>query len=436
MNGIYGSFYGSGWLTTTEVDHTPASVLAFPTCRSAGSHGKTGIESPMATESSPRRYWQGCITNIAWNLWRREPWGRDAAARHSCGSQPVVDRADRPAHDEPREQVEDGGQIQRPALADDELGGVADPASIRRVGGELSVEQIRRDRLIVIAHRRALEALPRAGFQTVLLHQPNHALPTDALVLLEQVFVNPRTAVPVFACLERRAHQYAQLPIALGVHRFGTPAPGVIAARRHTQDVTHRRNGKDRLPRVNQRERVAGSFAKKAAAFFRNLPLEPQLAIFLPQLRQLLTLGRRQPGPAPGAIGARAMHPLSESRFGQIEVARDGADALAFVEDQPDGLRLEIVVESATRSSPLGGFCHRCGHRIRLSDSVHKTGSSPWWKAAPSGRSPKSSAFHESQSGNVSRRRCRFGKRRQSRARRETVRPRLETLLAESAQWT
>src|SRR5712692_6143604 len=73
MNGIFGSFYGSGWLTTTEVDHTPASVLAFPTCRSAGSHGKTGIESLMAIESSPPRYWQGCITNIAWNLWRREP---------------------------------------------------------------------------------------------------------------------------------------------------------------------------------------------------------------------------------------------------------------------------------------------------------------------------------------------------------------------------
>src|SRR5438093_9823967 len=73
MNGIFGSFYGSGWFTTTEVDHTPASVLAFPTCRSAGSHGKTGIESLMAIESSPPRYWQDCITNIAWNLWRREP---------------------------------------------------------------------------------------------------------------------------------------------------------------------------------------------------------------------------------------------------------------------------------------------------------------------------------------------------------------------------
>src|SRR5438105_4118016 len=73
MNGIFGSFYGSACLTTTEVDHTPASVLALPTCRSAGSHGKTGIESLMAIESSPPRYWQGCITNIAWNLWRREP---------------------------------------------------------------------------------------------------------------------------------------------------------------------------------------------------------------------------------------------------------------------------------------------------------------------------------------------------------------------------
>jgi hypothetical protein len=72
----------------------------------------------------------------------------------------------------------------------------------------------------VIAHRRALQPFPRAGLQTVLLHQPNHALPTDALGLLEQVFMNPRTAVPVLARLEGRAHQHAQLPIALGVRRF------------------------------------------------------------------------------------------------------------------------------------------------------------------------------------------------------------------------
>src|SRR5688572_16911217 len=71
------------------------------------------------------------------------------------------------------------------------------------------------------------------------------------------------------------------------------------------------------------------------------------------------------------------MHPLPECRFRQIEVARDRADALAFVEHQPDSLRFEVVIEPATRSSPLGRLCHRCGHRIRLSESVHETGSSP-----------------------------------------------------------
>jgi hypothetical protein len=93
---------------------------------------------------------------------------------------PVVDRTHGPSHDEPRKQIEDRRQIQLPALADHELGGVADPAPIRRVGRELSVEQIRRDRLIVITHRRALEAFPSPRFQSVFLHQSNHALAAHA----------------------------------------------------------------------------------------------------------------------------------------------------------------------------------------------------------------------------------------------------------------
>ena len=132
----------------------------------------------------------------------------------------IVDRADGPADDEPREQVEDRRQIQLPALANHELRRVADPAPIRRVGRELPVEQIRRDRLIVIAHRRAFEPLPGPRFQPVLLHQPNHALAADARVLLEQILVNARAAVPLLARVKRRAHQHPQLPIALGVGRF------------------------------------------------------------------------------------------------------------------------------------------------------------------------------------------------------------------------
>jgi hypothetical protein len=58
---------------------------------------------------------------------------------------PIIDRTDGPPDDEPGVQVEDRGQIQLGALADDERSRVADPAQIRRLGRELSIQQIRRN---------------------------------------------------------------------------------------------------------------------------------------------------------------------------------------------------------------------------------------------------------------------------------------------------
>jgi hypothetical protein len=55
---------------------------------------------------------------------------------------PVIDGADRPPNDESGEEVENGGQIQLAALADLELGRVADPPLIRALGGELPVEEL------------------------------------------------------------------------------------------------------------------------------------------------------------------------------------------------------------------------------------------------------------------------------------------------------
>jgi len=86
---------------------------------------------------------------------------------------PIICGADGPADDEAREQIEDRREIQFAAFPDDELRGIADPPPIRRLGCELSVEQIRGDRLVVIAHRGAFKALPQPGFQAVLLHQAN-----------------------------------------------------------------------------------------------------------------------------------------------------------------------------------------------------------------------------------------------------------------------
>ena len=78
---------------------------------------------------------------------------------------PVVDRADRPPDDEPREEIEDGGQVQLAALADLALRRVADPTLIGGLGRELPIEEIGRDRPIVIAVGRTDEPLrpPRLG---------------------------------------------------------------------------------------------------------------------------------------------------------------------------------------------------------------------------------------------------------------------------------
>ena len=60
-----------------------------------------------------------------------------------------------------------------------------DPALIRCGGFELPVEEIRGHRLVVIAHRGQLEPFAGARLQAVFLHQPDHTLPADLLVLLD-----------------------------------------------------------------------------------------------------------------------------------------------------------------------------------------------------------------------------------------------------------
>ena len=57
----------------------------------------------------------------------------------------VVDGADGPAHDESREQVEHGGEVELAAATDDELRRVADPALIRARRVKATGQQIRSD---------------------------------------------------------------------------------------------------------------------------------------------------------------------------------------------------------------------------------------------------------------------------------------------------
>jgi hypothetical protein len=56
------------------------------------------------------------------------------------GEDAVVGHGDRPADDEPREQVDDDRQVE-PALAGDQFGRVADPLLVGPLGREVAVEE-------------------------------------------------------------------------------------------------------------------------------------------------------------------------------------------------------------------------------------------------------------------------------------------------------
>src|SRR4029450_4365669 len=96
-----------------------------------------------------------------------------------------------------------------------------------------------------------------------------------------------------------------------------------------------------------------------------------------PQPHQPLALGRGQAGPTLGPVRLRAFDPLPQRGLGQIKIARHGADALAFIEDQARRLLLELSIEPPALAPRLGTVCHWSGHRIHLSEDVHQSGSSP-----------------------------------------------------------
>ena len=119
----------------------------------------------------------------------------------------IVHGANGPAHDKPREQVEDRREIELAAGPDDKLRRVTDLALIRARCLERLPQEIVRNRLIVIADRRVLVPLPRAGPQLFLLHQPHDSVAAHADVLLDQIFMHARAAVVAATPVEGRAHQ-------------------------------------------------------------------------------------------------------------------------------------------------------------------------------------------------------------------------------------
>jgi hypothetical protein len=93
--------------------------------------------------------------------------------------------------------------------------GVARPALIARRRLKLPVEQIGRDRLVVLAHRRAAIAPAHARPEVLDAHQPHDPSPADLHLLGAQLTQDPRAAVRPATRLVRSAHQHGQAAVLL-----------------------------------------------------------------------------------------------------------------------------------------------------------------------------------------------------------------------------
>src|SRR3954447_7079388 len=182
---------------------------------------------------------------------------------------PIVDGAEGPADDVPRVQIQNRGNEQLRAAADQKLRGVADPPVIRAVGGELPIQHVGGDRLIVIAHRRPLVSAPCPHHDPLLAHQASDALLADPLAVFDKIFPDARPAVGPTTGVVRGSHAHAEMAIAAGVGRFRAALPRVEAAARDLHTATQDRYRVGGLLRGDEPESYRLCFAKKAVAFFK-----------------------------------------------------------------------------------------------------------------------------------------------------------------------
>src|SRR5688572_14757352 len=204
------------------------------------------MEQPGLGTTSPHRHLEGL---------QREP--------------AVIDRADRPADDEPRVQIEDHREIPLAVLADRELAGVAEPSLIRRGGREIAVEHVWGDRVVVPAVGCLLESLPHLALESFLPHQPGHALLADGFAVLLQVLPQIGASVTMLAGGMERAQLCAQHQITLRPRGQCPFRPRIEAAGRDLQTAAQTRHRVPGLLRCDERKSHRWCFAKKAAAFFR-----------------------------------------------------------------------------------------------------------------------------------------------------------------------
>ena len=177
--------------------------------------------------------------------------------------------------------------------------------------------------------------------------------------------------------LERRPHEHLQPAVVAGVRRFRAALPGVEAAARDAQTPTQDRDRVRGLLRRDEAKPYRLCFAKKAAAFFRMSRSSCEIAHFLAQPRQLLALRGRQAGLALASDPRAPARP--SSRSADSVRSRSRAAAPTVLPSSRTRRTAPALNSSVNCRACARRFVCRpwSGHRIRLSEDVHQTGSSP-----------------------------------------------------------
>jgi hypothetical protein len=176
----------------------------------------------------------------------------------------------RPANDPAAVEVHDGRQME-PSLAGLDVGDVSGPDPVRGRRSKVAIEQIGRDRQVVLAVGGPEPPWPRQdGANTVAAHQPLDATTACPVALGLQFAMDTRAAITFVIVVMDPFDVVQQGEVFGGSAALRARAPGIIAGRRDTEHVAHDPHWIVGAAIFDEAKSHFGTPAKIAIDFLRN----------------------------------------------------------------------------------------------------------------------------------------------------------------------
>ena len=204
-----------------------------------------------------------------------DPAGAPLLHRHVQGLEDQLRlqvRLHGPAHHPPAPGVDDDGEVEE-AGGGRHVGDVCHPESVRALGAEVSLDQVRCWASLAIPLRGAPLPSARHPDDPRLPHKAPYALVVDQKALVPELGVDPRTYIAPAAEGMDSSHPPDESVVGHVPRGRGSLEPGIEAAGGEAQHTTHRPNRKLGLVPPHELEPRPGiellSRANQAAAFLR-----------------------------------------------------------------------------------------------------------------------------------------------------------------------